>query len=387
MGSALLQSFGAPLPIFMADGVAAIITAIDLGTQNNGIAASMQIGCSATTDSITHVGFRQGVTTGTQDAAYFTASLQSLSATTGLPDGTILGGGSPASVAFTASSANDGKWVWCTLDNAYTATRGDSLACCIVRTAATDAAHKITATPGWGSGANRIAYPIALTEAAGTWSKITTYFPTTACKSAAGVYGWPLVAAMTSRTFGGGSGGVENGFTFNVPTNFCASYKVRGVRAFVNTGSGGARVFIVGIYQNPTSGTTATVQVTQQFDQDNMSAAGSGNRFIQAIFTGTLATLTAGVTYAVGFATTSASDSSLYTMDQTSAGDFDAYEFGQNVAYCSRNPGAFPPNAATNFTVTATSRPWVELILDDLTAPAGGTGGGIRIAGHGGLAA
>jgi hypothetical protein len=80
-----------------------------------------------TTDAITDLGFRYGARTGTPPT--YRISLQGAS-TSGIgPDGTVLGGGSPASQTFTppADTSINGLWQWKTLANSYTPTRGQFL--------------------------------------------------------------------------------------------------------------------------------------------------------------------------------------------------------------------------------------------------------------------
>src|SRR5262245_2059365 len=75
--------------------------------------------------TITRLGFRQGTVTGTSPE--FKISLQGVD-TSGNPDGTIKGGGSPAEDLFTPAGGANSTWLWKTLDNSYAAAAGEFLA-------------------------------------------------------------------------------------------------------------------------------------------------------------------------------------------------------------------------------------------------------------------
>src|SRR5262245_6559267 len=77
---------------------------------------------------ISRLGFRYGTRTGTPPT--YRISLQGVDGS-GLPDGTIKGGGSPASATFTppADTSWNSTWQWINLSNTYTtANRGEKLA-------------------------------------------------------------------------------------------------------------------------------------------------------------------------------------------------------------------------------------------------------------------
>jgi hypothetical protein len=369
----LLSTWGG-LPLF--DGFAATgafsAATFDLNTTGFKVAATFKPYIAGASDTITHVGYRQGVTTGTPAAASYKIGVQGVSATTGNPDGTYLGGGSPASAEFQPTSGNDSTWQWIALDNSISINAGQTVALVLETGSGWTTGNKITATHYFPA-SRRSVFPVPQSYN-GSWTKRGTDAPALAMKSAGHVYGWPYQSAGTTRNFGATA---EAGFWFNIPTNFCSTFKLVGLRAIILP-PGANKSFVVNVYENPLSGSIASIQATDAMDSDIFAAASSAVRTLEVSFEGTAPTLNAGTDYVVGFATTTASEGALYTADVASAGDFDAISYRQQTAYTTRTLTDFPPsgNDTNNFAaVTATSRPYVELILAEVTAPAGGSGG------------
>lgn len=332
------------------------------------------------TDTITHVGYRQGTTTGTPASNSYTIGIQGISA--GLPDGTYLGGGSPASVAFTPSNANDNAWVWMALANSVSLSRGVNYALVIERTAATDASNCIGVASAWGRFTIRTGNPYPLTHNGTSWTRGTTSNPTMAVKSATLPYGVPFKNLYATAAFGSTT---ELCATFTIPTDFCSTYSVVGFRFVGTTPNTGANSFIGTLYSNPVSGSITILDATPSYDVDDFAAAVGADRLMEGYFTAsTLPTLTAGTEYAIGLATTGASGMSLVYAEVGAASDFDAYPFGQYTAYGTRTLTDYPPsgNDTNNFSETTTRRPYLELILGDITAPSGSGGGGPLIGGR-----
>jgi hypothetical protein len=95
--------------------------------------------------------------------------------------------------------------------------------------------------------------------------------------------------------------------------------------------------------------------------------------------------LTAGTTYRFVIEGTTATAATLYTLLVNDTGDMAAMPFGAN-GYLTVHNGAHAPTIA-NFTDTNTTFPIMGLHVSQIHDGAGGSGGGIRMAGHGGLAA
>jgi len=323
------------------------------------------------------------VTTGTPSASSYRIGLQGINAS-GNPDGTWLTGGT-AYVDFTppaAASADDGKWLWKTLAASASVTVGDRIAVVLERTAATDASNKITAVSQFGNGAMRVAFPVSQTHNGTAWTKISSNGPLMGIASSTTCWGFPLEVTSTSNAFGNTA---EVGMLFTIPTNFCSTFKLASVNAAIRTDpSGGARDIYATLYSTPT-GTPTIVAQTAALDVDIESNAASDNRLFEFVFT-TQPTLNAGTEYAIGISTTTATNSNIYTWATNAVGDWDAWSGGQQFSYATRTLTSFPPDTDTgSFTATTTKRPFIDLVFADLTAPTGG--GGMRLAGHGGLAA
>jgi hypothetical protein len=264
-------------------------------------------------DTITHIGYRQGTTTGTPAANSYTVTLQTLT-TGGLPSGTNVG--STTSTTFTPSSANDATWVWVSLGaNTYSLTQGQEFAIVLQRTAATDASNKITANPG-PTGFGRRAWPSCITAAAGVWSKTTGTLPMMGMKSASNVYGRPwslMLLGAANPSFGSTT---ESGMAFTVPTNYCSTYKLRGIRGLISTPTTSAtNDFVVTLYSSPAS-SPARVDQSIAMITDRFVAFNQNYLDFTTYFTSSTA-LTAGTQYAIGLATTTGSDANIFGMEVT----------------------------------------------------------------------
>src|SRR6185436_125652 len=193
MATAGWLRFPAPTPL---EACNLAITTQNCPNQNDGVALVMTAQAS---DTITDVGFRQGVTTGTPAANSYTAEVQTVG-TNGNPTGTLAWVG--ATATFTPVSGNDGKWVWVTLGTSGAVTMGDQIALVIFRNAASDAANKITASYGWNEGGTtpRYGFPTPLSAAAGTYTKRATFIPVMGMKSGTTCYGYPIntLGSLTS---------------------------------------------------------------------------------------------------------------------------------------------------------------------------------------------
>lgn len=373
MGSALDISICAPYALTAAGNTSA--SNFTLSTQNSKIAQVVAFRCSGTSDTITHVGFRQGTTTGTPGASSYKIGVQSVDSS-GLPSGTYLGGGSPASASFTPLAANANTWLWVALDNGISVSRDDMVALVLERTATTDGSNCIDAAYAHGRWLFRPGIPYTLTHNGTSWTKKTgdgtANHPIMGSKSASAVYGWPAKNIYTTNAYGSTT---EVGMFFTVPTNFCSTFKVKGIRFIGLEASSGTGTHIANIYSSPVTGTIASVSASNATDNDAFSSNESGDRYIEMFFTGTLPTLNAGTEYGVGLSTTTGSNMELAVLEAQSAADLDAWPFRQNAGFMSRTLTSYPPSGddTANFTKTTTKRPLMELILDDLTAPSGGT--------------
>lgn len=366
MADALNLGVGLPYPI-ATHAQALTYTLLSLDDQNDG--AAMVLVCPAD-DTITSVGYRQGTTTGAPATDSYTIGLQGVT-NTGLPDGSWL---SSSNTTFTPSNADDSTMKWVTLGASHAVTRGDAVALVIQRTAATDASNMTQAGYQHTWIAQRGAMPYALTKAgAGAWTKTPSSVPTMGMAGTK-TYGMPGKNHYLAETLGTTT---EKGMSFTVPSTWMSTYKVRGIRAYMQGPlTSGAGTHTVNLYSDIT-GTNPVIESSTGAIDNDISVAVVGLRVHEFYFTGTLPTLTAGTTYGVGISTTTATDVTLAALEFSVNTERQAWAFGEQAAFISRTlASAYPPDASDGaFTVTDTKRPWLELILEDITAPSGGAGG------------
>jgi hypothetical protein len=317
---------------------------------------------------ITKLGFRYGARTGTPPT--FKISLQGVDGS-GNPDGTIKGGGSPASATFTppASTAWDGTWQWVTLANSYTCARGELLALVIKFDSGTiDGSNNSSFTELVNAGSEAQGFPYAIQNNAGARTK-RPLLPVYGYASSTTAYGNPCETAIAKAVFGSTDNPDEVGMTFNLPAGWGDTYKVVGVRFLISPNAGST--LDVTIYD--TDGSTVLQRVAYDTDHGTTSTAQYEILFDEA----TLSTLNFGSTYRVSVAP--AGTITLYGLQVDAAADWDAWPGGQDFAYSTRvDAGAW--------TQDATKRLLLELILADVTEPAGGGGGSTRLV-NGGLVA
>lgn len=359
-----------------------------LSAQNSGVGVNLTLMLVAanSSETITQVGYRQQTTTGTPAANSYRIGLQGVNSS-GVPDGTWLGGGSPAYVDFTPTNADDGKFIFKTLTNSVSINRGQLIALVLTRTAATDASNCISATYQTSRVSGRTGFPTPLTHNGASWSKSNNGYGAMAVASASNYYGYPVNDCVNANSFGSTT---EVGIAFTMPTSRCSTYKLLGVRWWGKTGATGAKTFMAALYSGGVTGTVSQIAASEAVDNDTHGTAGSSDRLFEMGFsTGTLPTLDAGTEYVVAFSTTTATEMDLLAITVEDSAFLAAlYDNDMGIAFVTRTLTDYPPsgNDSNNFTKTATKRPYVELIFGDLTPPAGGSSSGfIRPVGAGGL--
>ena len=308
--------------------------------------------------TITQVGFRYGTRTGIPPT--YRISLQSVSLTTGVQSGTILGGGTPASATFTppADTTWDGTWQWVTLTNAYTTTRGEIFAIYIDYSSGTvDASNSSSFSREMNVFNSNM--PYALQTVAGSSSK-RAFLPIFAYRTASVTFGIPIENISVSPTYHSGSTNNEFALAFVLPAGWGATFKVLGLRllTFRRWASGSSASLT--LYD----GTTA-LQGPISIDGDQTGGATTG--FGEFYFDdATLDTLTYGTTYRLGLAAGSAtSDMNFTSIGMDSAQDAAAFAGGPQFWLSYRS-------GAGAWTDDLTARPLAEPIFDDFTEPSGG---------------
>jgi hypothetical protein len=334
--------------------------ALDANTDAYGLVMQMPEAATLTTVCWTN-GFRTGT------APTYIASLQT-PGTTGYNDGTILGGGTPASCTFAnAAYAGDGASQCCTLANTYAATAGQILAVHIGYSSGTiNASNNIEFAYGLvgADSAQKSGRPYSYLTTAGTPAKAGgVRFPAMYVKSASKTYGYPGTDIEVTA-YSSDSTPDEYGMAFTLPAGMCDTFKLAGVACLIRPGATG-KTFDVNLY----SGTTLE-QVDNDEDTDHMQAAGSGGERMYSEFyfeDATLDTLTCGTSYTVAFSLNSETSVNfgLAVLDVQNAAELSAFPGGTNFFLRTRtNAGAW--------TDVTDKRPFCELIIRDVTEPAGG---------------
>jgi hypothetical protein len=319
------------------------------------------------TDTITKVGFRYNLRTGTPVA--HKASLQALNAGTATPSGTSLGGGSPAEKAFTppADATWDATGQEQTLDNSISLTQGTVYAYVIEPTGSPSGSHNSAFTHSTTNLSARQGFPCAATITNGGAPALQSTGPIFWLASATHYYGFPMLSFHTTQI----STPNEQAATITLPAGFCDTKKIRGIRASLRM-SAAAKTVLIQLYDNGTS-------PGQAITWDSDIGLTSDFRWFEIYFNDTtLDSLNAGNTVYVGFAPQEAtSNFSLMGINLPSAASKDAWPGGDIFGFATRAGGAWTP--------VDTILPMVEFIVDDVTEPAGG-GAGVAVLTGGGLA-
>lgn len=313
--------------------------------------------------TITHLGFRYVARTGTPPV--YIIGIETPDPATGFPDGTVLGGGTPASKTFTppADGTWDGTWQWIALDNAYTTTRGQQIALTIRHSSGTvDASNRssfTTVTGGDGVGQDITVHPYHATMNLGTWTKNTGY-PVYGLRTAGSRYGFPVENYFATNT--AGTNARRQAMAFTLPAGHGDTFKVAGVRGHMLCSSTIGQTFKIALW----NATTELQAVT--FDSDVLSSSPINPRLSQWLFDETtLSTLTFGTKYYIGIEVTSSSAVGVRGWQLDDAADLAAF------------PGGSAYHLATydgsNWSDDQTVRPMMELMLEDITEPTAGGGG------------
>lgn len=322
---------------------------------NEGVAFAFM---SETSSAITKLWFRYGLRVGTPPT--YRISLQSLG-TTGLPDGTVLGGGSPASATFTppADTTWDGTGQWITLTNSYTPSLGQVMCSVIEYSSGTiDGSNNSSFTRAFsGLQSTVTGVPYVLTNTGGTWSKLGSSIGPFAYGTASTKHGMPAVGTYSTTQ---STTGRRSACGITLPTAMGSTYSPSGFSCCGRLGATGSTGRF-SVWND--SGTE--LATTGDIDSDHLAAVASECN-IRAIFT-TRPTLSYGTKYYFGVESVSSSAVGVRGITLTEASDRQAYPSGE-VRHLGVWDGA-------SWTDTTTTLPWVELIFDDITAAAGSSGG------------
>lgn len=306
--------------------------------------------------TITRLGYRLTTVTGTSPV--FKISLQGVDAS-GNPDGTIKGGGTPASATFTPAGSNN--WFWVNLDNAYTCTRGEYLAIVIAQNSGTiDGSNNVSFGNQFGTG-QVYGFPYGIQNNAGVRTRVT--LPALyGFGSSTVAYGAPAKNFATTL-FSSNSTPDEYALKFTIPASLVSTYSIAGavISGIIPSAAKSTKMIL---YDG-----TSVLQTTTT-DSDHFSGNGVARSFRIYFQDATLATLLGGNTYRLSLQPQDlANNSSIYRLEFAAAADLDAWPGGQDFAQSTRTD-------AGAWTDDTTLRPIIELIVGDWTTGSGPVGSG-----------
>lgn len=334
---------------------------LDASTDKIGVCDQMQVA-----GSLTHVLFNYNLRTGTPPV--YKAGLQGRGVD-GRPDGTYLGGGTPASATFTppADATWDGTVREILLDNAYTTTRGQWL-CMVVEYSSGTVDISNFSQLGvifFSSSSNSLLGVPSLYTNTGTWAANTNY-PIYGFKIGSLYYGYPL-KAVGQVAFDSDTTPDEIGIKFTLDASYGSTFKVMGAMWLGSSPASDVDDFKLTQYE----GTTQNAQGLMD-DTDYFTTVAVTRRSTRMFFQDTtLPTLNFGTAYRVvlGAAGTYTADPNLWYFDVENSAHWSAFPGGTQFSWTQRTD-------AGSWTDTATRRPLMDIIISDVTEPTGGGGGG-----------
>lgn len=293
--------------------------------------------------TITHVWLRYGTRTGTPPA--YKIGLQGLDGS-GQPDGTYLGGGSPASATFTppADTTWNSTGQWIALDNSYAVTRGQYFAIVIEYSSGTvSSSHCSSFTQyvsGWGATLNN--FPYSISHNGTSWSKLVQRH-VFGWKSSTDVYGLPVVSGTFAQATSSNS---RQALKFTVPASRGSVFSVAGARLCMD--NPGSADWKLGLWN---AAGTALMEITT--DSDFSRSAGGSNRIFEMAFDDAPVNITPGGVYYLGLGRTT-QDLYLRVATVSASNDLKAFDGGTSCHLSTWN--------GSSWTDDQTIRPLVELI-------------------------
>jgi hypothetical protein len=313
------------------------------------------------TDAITHIGVRvAGVVS---SPPIYQVSLQSMGST-GLPAGTILGGGSPASATFDGSAWATNSFHWIQLDNPYTPSVGQVVMPVLSYSSGTiGTSNRIQFASAWTKFLLETRLPSLYT--ANNWSTASrTGMPTLGIRTANRRYALPIIGTSGTRVDLGTVGHRET-LKFTTPGSF-PSFTCHGLRVACRRPTTGN--FKLGIWDS------AGAEIQAESIDAGETPSTNDTRTICGF--STPVTITPGTTFYAGIERTD-NACGLFHFELSEAGDQMAFPFG--TAACR---SAWNGSAWTDHT---TFRPmWIDLLISDITGGGGG-GAAFQLVGGGGL--
>jgi hypothetical protein len=310
--------------------------------------------------TITHLGINFVSRTGTPPT--YRVSIQGVDTSAGNADGSIKGSGN-CYATFTppASTAWNNTFQWFQLGTSYSAVRGELLAIVMDYYSGTINTSNRSQILEYYSGqmddVNLCPYAENYVS---SWSKrnMTPVFGYKDGASPTFVGGHPSSARTSGTTLG--TNGHRAALKFSLPSWFCSTAQICGLRAVINSeAAGGSCKF--GLWSS--GGMLQDITL----DTDLLVSPATAHQLVEVHFDeSTLSTLSAGTTYYLGIERVAGS-TILYQHSVTTASDLLAYPMGDSWILSTYN--------GSTWSDTATTRPMVVPIFADITASAGGGGG------------
>lgn len=308
-----------------------------------------------TSDSFTHSYLRYGTISAVPPE--LKVSLQGVNAS-GFPDGTVKGGGSPASRTWTPGGSDDNTGVWHPLDNSWAGTPGDLVSVVVEYSSGTVGASNLVAfarsvaTSFHNQGDNSFPYYVEDTGAG--WAKGGTVPPLCfGLRTASNRYGLPLlsVASQSNVT----TAGHRFCLKYNMPSSGAiATYTVPKFSCVVTWPSSGSDITF-GVWN-------AAGTALQSFTPDRDTNSGNGTSLYNAFFASP-ATLSAGTDYYFGVQANGVATGFPYQV-VSEADDRLAFELGTAACGATWNGSAW--------TDQSTWLPAIELHLGEITVASSG---------------
>jgi hypothetical protein len=312
--------------------------------------------------SLSKFRFRYGARTGTPPT--YVLTVESLD-TSGNPNGTDLGGGSPTAVTFTppADTSWDGTERELTLTNPVTVGAGDVLAVTIRYSSGTiGAGNSSSFTRFFNSQtAGAPSFPFVAALSGGVWTKAGAN-PSCAWLVGSSWRGMPASSAYSTNV---STAGHRSAMFITLPAGFGTTFGLAGVN-FVGRFGAAAGSVTLGVWDS-----TNTLVGSKTFDADWTRV--TSNTTHRMFFDSPL-TLSYGQKYYIGVEVISG-QSGVAGVQCNDANGVACYPNGTTIGLATYN--------GTTWTENTNIYPFMDLILSDITVPSGGGGGAIILGGLG----
>lgn len=353
--------FSPGLPLMFGNNVNFITFTVDSTT--DGVAYFFD---APAADTITALGVRVGTITGT--APTYKIGFMGRTASTGMPDGAYLGGGSEESATFTPTTNN--TWEWVTLDNSRDVTQGEAICVAITYSSGTiDGSNNVSFTTAMTHQGGFYRYPTCATEASGTWS-LQDDPPNWGMRSSTRDYG-PMVESSEFREWRNSDNPDEYGIAFTPPDGITDTINVGGLLVYSHA------------INSPGASDVLTVQLAQDTtvlqDRTHTGQIGGLAREVVSEYgfdDTTLSDLSPGTEYILSLRTDSTTDDiSMVVLGFASSTEAQYSDWALGGAWSCRQMTR--NNQTGAWTADGTKVPLIRPIFVDLTEPAGGGGGGM----------